>query len=45
MINRFLGDVFEVLYCLYCSTVLQCGARLPKHTLNCWTVQSVVPGF
>ena len=25
--------------------VLQCGARLPMHTLNNWTVQSVVPGF
>ena len=25
------------------STVLQCGARLLIHTLNYWTVQSVVP--
>ena len=24
---------------------LQCGARLQIHTLNYWTVQSVVPGF
>ena len=27
------------------STVLQCGARLPIHTLNFWTVQSVLPDF
>ena len=27
------------------SSFLQCGARLPIHTLNYWTVQSVVPGF
>ena len=27
------------------STVLQCNARLPIHTLNYWTVQSVVPGY
>ena len=26
------------------STVLQSGAQLPIHTLNYWTVQSVVPG-
>ena len=27
------------------GTVLQSGARLPIHTFNYWTVQSVVPGF
>ena len=27
------------LSCPFCSTVLQCGARLPIHTLNYWTVQ------
>ena len=27
------------------SIVLQSGARLPIHTLNYWTEQSVVPGF
>ena len=27
------------------STVLQSGARLPIHTLNCWTVYTVMPGF
>ena len=45
MIDRFLGDAFVVLSCQFWSTVLQSGARLPIHTLNYWTVQSVVPGF
>ena len=36
--RRFRGFVLPIL-----STVLQCGARLPIHTLNYWTVQSVVP--
>ena len=36
----FRGFVLPVLE--YCS---QSGARLPLHTLNYWTVQSVVPGF
>ena len=36
----FRGFVLPVL-----GTVLQSSARLPKHTLNYWTVQSVVPGF
>ena len=45
MIDRFLGDVFGVLSCQFWSTVLQSGARIPIHTLNCWTVQSVVPVF
>ena len=30
--------------CFLCF-VLQSGARLPIHTLNYWTGQSVVPGF
>ena len=43
--DRFLGDAFVVLSCQFWSTVLQSGARLPIHTLNYWTVRSVVPGF
>ena len=39
MIDRFLGDAFGVLSCPFCSTVLQCGARLLIRNLNCWTVQ------
>ena len=34
MIDRFLGDAFGVLSCHFWSTVLQCGARLPIHTLK-----------
>ena len=45
MIDRFLEDAFGVLSRQFCSTVLQSGARLPIHTLNNWTVQSVVPDF
>ena len=45
MIDLFLGDAFGVLSCQFCSIVLQSGARLPIHTLNYWTDQSVVPGF
>ena len=45
MIDRFLGDVFWVLSSQFWSIVLQCSPRLPIHTLNYWTVQSVVPGF
>ena len=45
MIDLFLGDAFGVLSCKFWSTVLQSGARLLIHTLNYWTVQSVVPGF
>ena len=45
MTDRFLGDAFGVLSCQFWSTVLLSGARLPIHTLNVWTVQSVVPGF
>ena len=36
----FWGFVLPVL-----GTVLQSGARLPIHTLNYWTEQSVVPAF
>ena len=35
MIDRILGDVFGVLSYSFWSTVLQCGAPLPIHTLNC----------
>ena len=45
MINHFLGDALRVLSCPFWSTVLQSGAWLPIHTLNCWTVQAVVPVF
>ena len=31
MIDRFLGDVFGALSCMFRSTVLQCGARLLMH--------------
>ena len=42
MIDRFLGDAFGVLSSQFWSIVLQSGARLPIHTLNYWTEQSVV---
>ena len=45
MIDRFLGDGFGVLTWQFWSIVLQSGARLPIHTLNYWTEQSVVPWF
>ena len=45
MIDRLLGDSFGVLSCPFWSTVLPCGARLPIHTLNYWTVKSLVPVF
>ena len=45
MIERFLEDAFVVLSCKFWSIVLQSGDRLPIHTLNYWTEQSVVPGF
>ena len=45
MIDHFLGDAFGVLSSKFWSTVLQSGALLPIHTLNCWTVQLVVSGF
>ena len=34
-----------VLSCQFLRIVLQSGARLPIHTVNYWTEQSVVPGF
>ena len=45
MIYCFLGDDFGVSSCRFLSTVLQRGARLPIHSLNYWTVKSVVPVF
>ena len=45
MTDHFLKDASGVLSCPFWSTFLQCGARLPKHTLNYWTVQSVMPGY
>ena len=37
MINSSSGDAFGVLSCQFWNTVLQCGVRLPIHTLNYWT--------
>ena len=37
-LDCFFGDAFGVLSCPFWSTALQCGARLPIHTLNYWTV-------
>ena len=37
MIDRFLRDAFGVSSGPFWSTVLQCGARLPIHTINHWT--------
>ena len=39
MIDHCLSDAFGVLSCQFWSTVLQCGARLPIHTLNYWAVR------
>ena len=39
MIDHFLDDAFEVLSSQFWSTVLHCGAGLPIHTSNYWTVQ------
>ena len=44
MIDRFLGDAFGVLSYQF-WTGLQSGVPLPIHTLNYWTMQSVVPGL
>ena len=38
MINCSSGDAFWVLSCQFWNTVLQCGVRLPIHTLNYWGV-------
>ena len=43
MIDHFLRVASGVLFCPFWSTVLQCDARLPIHTLNYWTMQSLVP--
>ena len=43
--RSLLGDAFGVLSCQFWSTVLQSGARLQIHTLNYWTVLSMVPCF
>ena len=45
MIDRFLRDAWEigVLSFPFWTAVLQCGARLPMHIFNYWTVPSVVP--
>ena len=37
MINCSSGDAFGVLSCQFWNTVLQCGVRLPIHTLHYWT--------
>ena len=34
MVDRFLGDAHGVLSCQFWSTILECGARLPIHTLK-----------
>ena len=36
--------MLSFFFCQFWTTVLQSGARLPIHTLNYWTVQSVVLG-
>ena len=44
--NRsLLGRCLRGFVGQFWSTVLLCVARLAIHTLNYWTVQSVVPGF
>ena len=42
MMDCFLGDTLGVLFCRFWSTVPPFGARLPIHTLDYWTAQSVV---
>ena len=42
--RSLLERCFRVFSFPFWSTVLQCGDRLPMHTLNYCTVQSVVPG-
>ena len=37
MINCSSGDAFGVLSSQFWNTVLQCGVRLPIHTLKYWT--------
>ena len=43
--SHLLGGAFGVLSCRFWSIVLESGSRLPIHTLNYWTEQSVVPCF
>ena len=43
--RSLLGGCFRGFVLPFCSTPLQCGARLPIDTLDYWTVQSVVPVF
>ena len=43
--RALLGRCFRFFSCQFWSIVLQPGARLPIHTLNYWTEQSVVPSF
>ena len=38
LIDDFLRGASGVLSCPFWSTVQQCGAHLPIHTLNYWTV-------
>ena len=37
MIDCFLGDALGVLSCPFWSTVLPFGARLPIHTIDCFS--------
>ena len=41
--RSLLWRCFLVLSCQFLSTLLQCGARLPMHTLCYYNVQSLVP--
>ena len=41
--RSLLERCFQFFSCPFWSIVLQCGARLPIHTLNYWTVQAVAP--
>ena len=43
--RSLLERCFRVFVLPVLHIVLQSGARLPIHTLNYWTEQSVVPGF
>ena len=44
-IDYSLGDAFGVCSVVFWSTFLRCSTRLQIHTLNNWTVKSVVPVF
>ena len=43
--RSLLGRCFRVLSCPFWSTVLQCGAQLPIHTLNYWILSQWCPVF